>query len=140
VTNQYNRFNDQIIDEFRANDGEVNRFGSGLVLIHHIGAKSGVERVSPAMSIRRDADTWLVAASKAGAPENPAWYHNLLANPDVIIEAAGEGEVAVHVTDLRGQDRDAAWAQFTAISPGFRQYETMTTRVIPVLELTRVAR
>lgn len=140
MTNQYNRFNDQIIDEFRANDGEVNRFGSGLVLIHHIGAKSGVERVSPAMSIRRDADTWLVAASKAGAPENPAWYHNLLANPDVIIEAAGEGEVAVHVTDLRGQDRDAAWAQFTAISPGFRQYETMTTRVIPVLELTRVAR
>lgn len=129
-------WNQQIIEQFRANGGTVDRFGDNLVLLHHIGARSGVERLTPVMAIREDADTWLIAASKAGAPDNPAWFHNLLAHPDVDIETP-EGVVPVHATRLEGEERDAAWARFTTASPGFKAYEEKTERVIPVLALRR---
>jgi deazaflavin-dependent oxidoreductase (nitroreductase family) len=139
MANQYDQWNQQVIEEFRANGGTVsmNGFGRNLVLMHTIGAKSGTRRVTPVMSIRQDHDTWLVAATKAGAPDNPAWYYNLLAHPDITIETADDGVVAVHVEELTGSDRDAGWAQFTAASPGFQQYEQKTTRLIPVLALRR---
>jgi deazaflavin-dependent oxidoreductase (nitroreductase family) len=133
--NFYTRFNDSIIEEFRRSGGTVARFGRGLVLLHHLGAKSGIERVTPAMSMR-DGDAWLIAASKAGADENPAWYHNLLTHPDIQIETADAGVVAVHVTELKNGERDQAWSRFTTMSSGFRSYEQRTTRVIPVLRLT----
>lgn len=129
-------WNQQIIEQFRANGGTVDRFGDNLVLLHHIGARSGVERLTPVMAIREDADTWLIAASKAGAPDNPAWFHNLLAHPDVDIETP-EGVVPVRATRLEGEERDAAWARFTTASPGFKAYEEKTERVIPVLALRR---
>ncbi|MDE0546126.1 nitroreductase/quinone reductase family protein [Microbacterium sp. C7(2022)] len=134
-------WNQQIIEEFRANGGTVTRanFGRDLVLVHHVGAKSGVERVAPLRGIRVDEDTWLVAASKAGAPDNPAWYHNLLAHPDVSVETPDDGTITVHVDELKGQERDAAWARFTAASEGFREYEQRTSRTIPVLALHRVS-
>ncbi|PUB27677.1 deazaflavin-dependent oxidoreductase (nitroreductase family) [Promicromonospora sp. AC04] len=137
--NQYAQWNQKIIDEFRANSGTVNSapFGRSLVLVHHTGAKSGTERITPVMYIRQDPDTWLIAASKAGTPENPAWYHNLLAHPDTTIETPDDGVVAVHVVDLKGEERDAAWDRFTTISPGFRAYQERTTRIIPVLALGR---
>jgi len=137
MSDRYRQFNDQIIDEFRATGGTVNRFGRSLVLVHHVGARSGIERMTPVMSIRVDDDTWLIAASKAGAPEHPAWYHNLRANPDVSIETPDDGVVEVHARVLPGRERDAAWTRFTAASPGFRQYEQRTSRVIPVVELRR---
>ena len=95
-------WNQQIIDEFRANGGDVrtNGFGKGLVLLHHRGAKTGAERVSPVAGIRVDPDTWLAAASKGGAPDNPAWFHNLLAHPDVEIETPDDGIVPVRATQL----------------------------------------
>ena len=132
-------WNQQIIDEFRANGGDVrtNGFGKGLVLLHHRGAKTGVERISPVAGIRVDEDTWLTAASKGGAPDNPAWFHNLLAHPDVEIETPDDGTVPVRATQLLGAERDAAWARFTARSEGFRSYEQRTARTIPVLQLTR---
>jgi deazaflavin-dependent oxidoreductase (nitroreductase family) len=128
-------FNDRIIDEFRANDGTVEHFGRALVLLHHLGARSGAERVAPVMAIR-DGDAWLIAASKAGADDNPAWFHNLLAHPDVEIETPDDGTVAVRARVLTGDERDAGWARFTSTSPGFRDYEQRTTRVIPVVELS----
>lgn len=132
-------WNQQIIDEFRANGGDVrtNGFGKGLVLLHHRGARTGVERVSPLAGIRVDANTWLAAASKGGAPDNPAWFHNLLAHPDVEIETPDDGTVPVRATQLLGAERDAGWARFTERSAGFRSYEGRTTRTIPVLRLTR---
>ncbi len=138
MSSPHANWNQQIIDEFRANGGDVttNRFGRNLVLVHHIGAKSGAERVAPVMGIRTDDDTWLIAASKGGSPENPGWYHNLLAHPDVVIETP-EGDEDVHVEELVGAERDAAWARFTERSAGFRQYEEKTSRVIPVLALRR---
>ncbi|GAB3397103.1 nitroreductase family deazaflavin-dependent oxidoreductase [Humibacter soli] len=135
----YDNFNQPIIDEFRANGGTVktNGFGDGLVLMHHIGAKSGTARVTPVRGMRLDADTWLVAASKAGAPENPAWYHNLLAHPDISIETPDAGTVDVRADNLTGATRDEAWAEFTALNPGFLDYEKRTTRVIPMIALRR---
>jgi deazaflavin-dependent oxidoreductase (nitroreductase family) len=88
-------------------------------------------------AIRDGDDAWLVAASKGGAPENPAWYHNLLANPDAEIETPDDGTVAVHAVDLHGQERDDAWERFKQRSEGFRSYEQRTSRTIPVLRLTR---
>ncbi|UUT36583.1 nitroreductase family deazaflavin-dependent oxidoreductase [Microbacterium elymi] len=86
-----------------------------------MGARSGAERVTPVMGIR-EGDTWLIAASKAGADDNPAWYHNLVAHPEVEIETPDDGVVAVHATVLAGAERDAAWERFTAAAPGFRSY------------------
>ena len=139
MSRDYNAWNQQIIDEFRSNGGTVTSapFGRTLVLVHHLGAKSGLARITPVMHVRADTDTWLIAASKAGAPSNPAWYYNLLANPDTVIETPDEGEVEVHVDELTGAERDAAWERFKEASDGFRQYEERTERVIPVLALRR---
>jgi deazaflavin-dependent oxidoreductase (nitroreductase family) len=132
-------WNQQIIDEFRSNGGAVETmgFGKGLVLLHHRGARTGTERVSPVAGIPDGEGAWLVAASKGGAPENPAWFHNLLAHPDVEIETPDDGTVPVRATQLTGAERDAAWARFTARSEGFRSYEQRTARTIPVLRLAR---
>jgi deazaflavin-dependent oxidoreductase (nitroreductase family) len=132
-------WNQKVIDEFRENGGTVQTmgFGRGLVLLHHTGARTGTERVSPVAAIRDGDDTWLVAASKAGAPDNPDWFHNLRAHPDVAIETPDDGTVEVRAQVLAGDERDAAWARFTAMSEGFRSYEQKTTRVIPVVALTR---
>jgi len=130
-------WNDQVIAEFRANNGTVHRFGRDLVLIHHIGARSGEQRIAPARAVREGADAWLVAASKAGAPDNPAWYHNLVAHPDVQIETPDDGTVDVRAEVLSGSERDEAWERFTAAAPGFRDYEQRTTRTIPVVRLHR---
>lgn len=139
MADPHDDWNQNIIDEFRANDGTVTTagFGRALVLLHHLGARSGQERITPVMGIRQGADTWHVAASKAGAPDNPAWFHNLKAHPDVSIEVPGEGTVPVTARVLEGAERDTAWAHFTSVAPGFKDYEDRTSRTIPVIELQR---
>jgi deazaflavin-dependent oxidoreductase (nitroreductase family) len=134
-------FNTGIIEEFRANGGAVSRFGTDLVLVHSVGAKSGVERIHPVLGLR-DGDGWLIAASKAGAPENPAWYHNLVAHPEATIEVpdqrGGIETVPVTATVLGDAERDPAWQRFIARSPGFAQYEQRAGgRRIPVVRLSR---
>lgn len=140
-----NDFNQQIVDEFRANRGTVTTMGFGdrLVLVHSTGARSGSPRTSPLMGIA-DGDGWLIAASKGGAPDNPDWYYNLLANPAASVEvpdASADGGIAAHdvvAEDLQGSARDQAWAQFKAASPGFGEYElNAAPRVIPVVRLGR---
>ena len=132
-------FNDQVIAEFRANHGKVggNFEGAPLLLLHSTGAKSGEERVSPMMYLP-DGDRYLVFASKAGAPDNPDWYHNLVAHPEASIEV-GDDTVAVLAEELPRAERDAKYAEQAALYPGFADYEAKTDRVIPVLALTPVA-
>lgn len=133
-------FNSRVVAEFREKGGEVTEaagFGRSLVLVHHRGARTGTERVTPLVHVREDDDTWLLAASKAGAPDNPDWYHNLKAHPEVSIETGDEGLVEVRVEELVGDARDAAYAQFVEMMPGFGEYEQKTTRTIPVLALRR---
>lgn len=135
-----NDFNARVLAEFHARHGVVTEaapFGDSLVVLHTTGARSGQPRVVPVMGLP-DGDGWLVAASKAGAPDHPAWYFNLLAHPDVVLET-GDGTalrtVEVHATDLAGAERDAAWERFKETSDGFRAYEERTSRTIPVLRL-----
>jgi len=127
----------QIIAEFRANDGHVETmgFGDSLVILHSTGARTGTERVNPVLAIPAD-DGWLIAASKAGAPDNPGWYANLLAHPDVTIEV-GADTIDVTASEVVGDDYPAAWARFTSRSPAFERYaEQAGARHIPVLLLT----
>ena len=137
-------FNDDIIREFRANRGHVSTmgFGDGLIIVHSLGAKSGQPHAFPAAGLP-DGDSRLIAASKGGAPDNPAWFHNLIAHPDVEIDvpdpAADNGirTIPVRAERLLGADRDAAWARFTSASAGFASYEAKAApRVIPVFRLT----
>jgi deazaflavin-dependent oxidoreductase (nitroreductase family) len=132
-------FNTRVIDEFRANGGAVHQFGTDLVLLHTVGAQSGAERLHPVLAIR-DGDGWLIVASKAGAPEHPAWFHNLVAQPDATIEVpdlrGGIDTVPVRATVLADTERDAAWIRFVDRSPGFDQYKQRAAgRQIPVLRL-----
>ncbi|KQW53140.1 cell entry protein [Nocardioides sp. Root1257] len=130
-------YNAKIIEEFRANHGRVggNFEGAPLLLLHSTGARSGQERVSPMMYLA-DGDRYLVFASKAGAPDNPDWYHNLKANPDATIEV-GDDTLDVRAEELPRTERDEKYAEQAALYPGFADYEKKTDRVIPVLALTR---
>jgi deazaflavin-dependent oxidoreductase (nitroreductase family) len=130
-------FTERVIEEFRANAGYVTTggFGDELVLLHSMGAKSGEERVTPLLGIE-DGDSWLVAASAAGSERHPAWYYNLLANPDTVIET-GTATVAVRATELDGAAHDAAWATFIARGTAFAAYqERAGDRTIPVIRLS----
>jgi deazaflavin-dependent oxidoreductase (nitroreductase family) len=130
-------WNDQIIDEFRANEGRVGGpfEGAPLLLLHHIGAKSGTERVTP-MMYQAVGDDLAVFASYAGEDVHPAWYHNLLANPDVTAEV-GTDTVALRARDLPADERAPIWEKQKADYPGFAGYEQKTSRTIPVVLLER---
>jgi len=130
-------FNRGVIEEFRANHGKVGGGfdGAPIVLLTTTGAKSGQKRLNPLVALV-EGDTLYVFASKAGAPTNPDWYHNLLATPEVGVEFGDEqfSAVAVPVT---GPERDRIYAAQVARMPGFADYEKATDRVIPVVELRR---
>jgi len=130
-----NDWNTAIIEEFRANDGKVGGpfAGAPLLLLHTIGAKSGQEHVTPVM-YREVGDSYAVFASKAGAPVNPDWYHNLMANPVVRAEI-GPDTLALTARVAAGEERDRIWAAHKAANPGFADYEKKTTRQIPVVIL-----
>src|SRR6478736_3415612 len=103
-------FNQRIVEEFRSNDGKVGGPFQGLplVLLHHTGAKSGVERVNPLAYQRISDNSVAVFASKGGAPTNPDWYHNLVANPSASIEIGAERyDVTARVAT--GDERRTIW-------------------------------
>ncbi|WP_161893994.1 nitroreductase/quinone reductase family protein [Gordonia spumicola] len=136
-------WNTQIIDEFRANEGRVGGpfEGAPMLLVHHVGRKSGKQTVSPMMYLQSDDDpaTIYVFASKAGAPTHPAWYFNLVAAGRATVER-GTQTYDVTVAELTGDDRDRVYAEQASRYPGFAEYaeKTAGVRVIPVLALTRV--
>ena len=103
-------FNAEIIDEFRANEGRVGGMfeGNPLLLLHHTGAKSGETRVNP-LAYQADDGRYVIFASKGGAPTNPAWYHNLLAHPDVKIEV-GADTIDVHASEASGAERERLYS------------------------------
>lgn len=131
-------WNAKIIEEFRANGGKVGgQFeGAPMIIMHTIGAKTGAEREIPVVYFPQADGTIVVIASKAGAPTNPDWYHNILAHPHFDVEVGTE-QFPVDALDLSGTTRDEVWAQAVAAMPGFGEYQQKTSRVIPVLRLTR---
>ncbi|MHB8463437.1 MAG: nitroreductase family deazaflavin-dependent oxidoreductase [Acidimicrobiales bacterium] len=130
-----NDWNSKIIEEFRANEGRVGGpfEGAPLLLLHSTGAKSGAERVHPVM-YRADGERYVVFASKAGAPSNPDWFHNLRAHPKATVEI---GTATVHVVAriAEGGERDRLWSAQKQEWPGFAEYEEKTSREIPVVVL-----
>jgi deazaflavin-dependent oxidoreductase (nitroreductase family) len=130
--------NANIIEEFRANAGKVGGYfeGAPMVLVHHIGARSGTERISPLVYLP-DGDDMVVAATKGGHPKNPDWYHNLKANPRVTAEVGTE-TIQVEATEVTGGERDELWRRMVELRPGFADYETKTDRVFPIFRLTRI--
>lgn len=137
-----NDWNMKVIQEFRANEGEVggNFEGAPLVLVHHVGRTSGDDYVSPMMYMGDgdDPDTIYVFASKAGAPEHPDWYHNLVHAGHATVERGTE-TYDVAVDEVTGQERDQLYDEQARRYPGFAEYAEKTegVRTIPVLQLRR---
>lgn len=131
-------FNSSIITEFRENGGKVGGpfEGAPLLLLHTVGAKSGQERVNPVMYQPTETG-FVVFASKGGAPANPDWYHNLVANPRVTVEVGTETiDCTARVAD--DETRRPIWEAWKKANPGFADYEAKTTRQIPAVLLERV--
>lgn len=129
--------NKRVVEEFRANGGEVGGYfaGAPMLLLHHVGAHSGTERVNPLVYLR-DGDDLVVSASKGGAPHHPDWYHDLKAHPRVVIELGTE-TVAVEALEVTGAERDRLYARLAELRPAFAGYEARTDRVIPMFRLRR---
>ena len=132
-----NDFNRGIIEQFRANDGKVGPpfEGAPLLILHSTGAKTGKPRLAPVV-YQPVGEAWAVFASKAGAPDNPDWYHNLVAHPTAQIELGTE-TVDVTARVLEGDERAEIWEKQKQLMPGFAEYEAKTDRVIPVIVLER---
>jgi deazaflavin-dependent oxidoreductase (nitroreductase family) len=130
-------FNNNIVDEFRANDGKVTGpfAEADLVLLTTTGARSGQQRVSPLAYFRIDGKL-IIIGSFAGADFNPAWVHNLRANPQAHIEVGTEA-YDVTARELPPTERDELFGKLTAVAPGFAEYQAKTSRVIPLFELQR---
>jgi len=128
-------FNRKVIDEFRANEGKVGGpfEGAPVLLLTSTGAKSGEQRTTPVV-YQQDGERMVIFASKAGAPENPAWFNNLRANPTASVEVGPDTvEVEAVVTD--GDERERLFNRQKQLMPQFADYEQKTTRQIPVVAL-----
>jgi deazaflavin-dependent oxidoreductase (nitroreductase family) len=130
--NDWNEWNAAIIEEFRANEGRVGGMfeGETLPLLHHTGAKSGVERVTP-LVYQAVGDRYAVFASNAGAAHHPAWYHNLVAHPRTRVEV-GPATIEVSARVADDTERGPIWERQKAHAPGFAEFESATARQIPV--------
>jgi deazaflavin-dependent oxidoreductase (nitroreductase family) len=135
-------FNDKVIADFNANGGKPGGYfaNAPVLLLHATGAKSGIERTQPLMFMRDGDGPWFIFASYAGGPKDPAWFKNLVANPDAAI-SVGDGKtierVPVRARVLEGEERDTTYAEQARRFPQFAEYEKKTSReVIPVIELT----
>ncbi len=131
-------FNQQIIDEFRANKGKTSGYfaNTDLLLLTTKGAKTGKETTTPVV-YSKDGNKLVIVASKGGAPNNPAWYHNLLAHPEVTVEV-GADKYKVRATPVTGDERTRLYNKHAEQYPSFKDYQAKTTRVIPVFVLERI--
>lgn len=133
-----NDFNQQIIAAYRASGGQsTGPFPPGsLILLNTVGAKSGQPRTNP-LVFTTDGDRLVIIASKAGAPTNPDWYYNVLAQPLVTVEQGNEKFQARAVVPT-GAERDRLYMQMAALMPQFAEYERNTSRQMPVIVLERM--
>lgn len=125
-----------VIAQFRSNGGKVGPpfEDSEMLLLHHRGARTGIERVSPLAYLRHEG-ALLIVASMGGAPVNPAWYHNLKAHPEVSAEVGTE-TIPVLAAEVPDEDYAHLWTLITAAYPGYAEYAKATTRRQPILRLT----
>ncbi len=129
-------FHERVIEEFRANDGKVGGAldGKPLLLLHHLGAKSGASRVNP-VAYLRDGDRYVVFGLAIGSPTNPAWYHNLIANPRTTVEV-GTDTIAVVASEAVGEERERLVRASATVDAQIIAYVAQSDRQIPVIVLT----
>jgi deazaflavin-dependent oxidoreductase (nitroreductase family) len=130
-------FNKKVIDEFRSSGGKLTgqMAESPMIIITHKGAKSGTTYTSP-LVYSKDGDRYVIIASKAGAPKNPSWYHNLVAHPEVTVEIGTE-KFKAKATEAKGAERDRLFEAQAKMMPQFNEYQKKTARKIPVIVLER---
>ena len=133
-----NDYNAKIIEEFRANEGRVGGpwAGTSLILIHHVGARSGIERVLPLGCSRQGEGRFAIVASNGGSPNHPDWYYNLKSHPRIKVEVGPE-TFTVLAEELDGTARAGLWPKLVAQYPSIGDYQARTRRQIPVVMLTR---
>ncbi len=140
-------FNKKVIDEFRSNSGNLSgQFAAGvglemlagapMIIVTHKGAKSGTTYTSP-LVYSKDGDHYVIIASKGGAPQNPSWYHNLVANPEVTAEIGTE-KFKAKAREAKGEERERLFNAQAKMMPQFNEYQKKTSRKIPVIVLERV--
>lgn len=131
-------FHRRVVDEFRAHDGVVPSLGgpSPLLVLHHVGARSGVERVTPVRYLPADG-RYVIFGLNGGAPTHPAWYYNLKAKPRAQVEV-GRDVVRVVATEITGEERDRLWDEQVAVQPQFGDSARHAGRIIPVIALAPV--
>jgi len=130
-------FNKKVIDEFRSSGGNVGgQFkGAPMIIVTHTGAKSGRSYTTP-LVYTKDGSRYVIIASKAGAPNNPSWYHNLVAHPEVTLEIGAE-KFKARAKEVKGEERDRLFAAQAKMMPQFNDYAKKTARKIPVFVLER---
>lgn len=131
-------FNEALIAQFRASGGQLTGdfAAAEFLLLTTTGAKSGRRRTTPLAYVALDGRI-LIIASRGGAPQSPAWYFNLIANPEVTVEL-GEETYQAKAVELKGADRDDSYAEIARRLPTFAEYQSRTDRIIPVVELRRL--
>lgn len=132
-------YNTQIIEEFRANQGRVDAEfldGAPVILIHHIGARSGTERVTPLACQPQPDGRIVIWASNGGSPAHPGWYFNLKGHPRIVVEV-GTQTFTVLAEELDDTARAALWPSLVARNPSLGAVQAKTTRQFPVFLLTR---
>ncbi|WP_329474356.1 nitroreductase family deazaflavin-dependent oxidoreductase [Kribbella sp. NBC_01484] len=132
--------NSQVVAEFRANGGRLGGplAGTPVLLLHHVGARTGARRVTPLVYSCHAGDRVVVVASNGGEPSDPAWLHNLRAHPDAAVEI-GTDVVAVHAAEAGGAERDELWQEVVARYPDVGRFGSRTDRPIPLVVLRRIA-
>ena len=132
-------FNRRIVEEFRANAGRVggSLAGTPILLLHHLGARTGIERVVPLAYSRHGDDELVVVASNGGSPTDPSWAHNVRAHPEVDVEV-GDERFAVLARELTGATRAELWPSIVAAAPAVGAFQAATRRPIPVFVLRRL--
>jgi len=136
---EFDQMNNAVIAEFRETGGKAGGVfeGKPLVLVHHTGAKSGIERIAPLVPLLEDGRIYIFA-SKGGADTDPDWYRNLVAHPEITVEL-GTDTFAATARVLEGDERDGVYAKQVAAEPQFGEYQRNTDRIIPVVELVRAS-
>ena len=132
-------FTKGLIAQLRANEGRVTSgplAGRSLLILTTTGARTGEPRTA-ILTCSRDGQAYVVAGTKSGAPTHPAWYANLVAHPEVTVEADGQPPVKARATPAEGADRDALWHRHVEAYPYFADYPAKTEgRLIPMIRLT----
>jgi deazaflavin-dependent oxidoreductase (nitroreductase family) len=132
-----NLFGAEHVRVYRETSGERGYHwrGTTILLLSTVGRHSGEQRTTPLIH-RVDGDRWVIVASKGGAPNHPAWFENLSADPNAEIEVPGE-RIPVVATVAEGEERNRLWSLMTEVWPAYDEYQQRTEREIPVVVLSR---